>query len=155
MTAWWVKNGIKGPILLMNKDNAATAASEGNTAAVSGVIQVSGHGAVKALDLTGGLMLHRKESCTHMNMEQNVYMALFCQKMAEEMTAFSIWGNCIGHPYMCQIQGALCKFSNILDLHPLHDNLIIHVKKLIVNIDLVISPDATYQTATLDGKPFK
>ncbi|KAG2145926.1 hypothetical protein DEU56DRAFT_870202 [Suillus clintonianus] len=214
MTAWWVKNGIEGPILLMNKDNAATAASGGNTAAVSRAVQVSGHGAVKALDLTGGvfrhkddkkgqqdafryymedqlgyfsawpdtsnthyqsncdgasqwlvhrplfipyleLMLHHKESRTHTNMERNVYMALFCQKMAEEMTAFSTWGNCIGHPYMRQIRGALRTFSNILDLRPLHDNLIIHVKMLIVNIDLVIGPDATYQTATLDVKPFE
>jgi hypothetical protein len=55
---------------------------------------------------------------------------------------------------MHQIQGALHKFSNILDLSPLHDNLVIHMKKLIANIDLVIGPDATYQTATLDGKPF-
>ncbi|KAG1722317.1 hypothetical protein EDB19DRAFT_1835071 [Suillus lakei] len=216
MTAWCVKNEIEGPILLMNKDNAATAASGGNTATVSRTVQVSGHGAVKALDLTGGvfrhkdnkkgqqdafryhmedqlgyfsawpdtsnthyqsncdgasqwlvhqplfipyleLMLHRKESHTHTNMERNVYMALllFCQKTAEEMTAFSTWGNCIGHPYMRQIRGALREFSNILDLHPLHDNLIIHMKKLIVNIDLVIGPNATYQTATLDRKPFK
>ncbi|KAG2097956.1 uncharacterized protein F5147DRAFT_747409 [Suillus discolor] len=152
MTAWWVKNGIEGPILLMNKDNAATAASGGNTAAVSHAVQVSGRGAVKALNLTGGVFRHKddkkgqQDAFRYYMEDQLGYFSTWpdtsnthYQSNCDEMTAFSTWGNCIGHP-------SLREFSNILDLRPLHDNLIIHVKKLIVNIDL---------TATLDRKPFE
>ncbi|KIK80700.1 hypothetical protein PAXRUDRAFT_157974 [Paxillus rubicundulus Ve08.2h10] len=59
MTLWWHDNNIDPPIVLMNQDNA-TAASSGSLAAVSHTLQVSGHGAVKALDLTG-IVFHHKD----------------------------------------------------------------------------------------------
>jgi hypothetical protein len=72
--------------------------------------------------------------------------------MKQEMVCFSMWGQCISHPYF----HAVCNSSgNILDLGPLHNWLITHIKKLINNIELVFCMDATYETATFDGKPFK
>ena len=71
------------------------------------------------------------------------------------MACLSIWGNRIGHPYMCQVHGDQREFSNLLALSPLHTKLVQHITNLATNIELVLSPDATYQLATLDGKPFE
>ncbi|KIJ63694.1 hypothetical protein HYDPIDRAFT_168196 [Hydnomerulius pinastri MD-312] len=60
MTAWWDKNGIDGPLLLMNQDNTA-AASGGSSDARSHAIQISGQGAVKALNLTGALFCNKDD----------------------------------------------------------------------------------------------
>ncbi|KIK77471.1 hypothetical protein PAXRUDRAFT_17481 [Paxillus rubicundulus Ve08.2h10] len=197
----------------MNQDNAA-AASSGSSAAVSCALQVSGRGAVKALDLTGSVFRHKddkkgqqdslryyleaqlgyfspwpdtsnsqyqshcdsasawliyhplytsyleivmdwKDSRTYTNIKWNVHQAFGCPKTAEEMACLSMWGNCVGHPYMQQVRGEFHDFSNILDLSPLHAQLFSHLNTLAANIDLVLAPDATYHTAALDGKPFE
>ncbi|KIJ12215.1 hypothetical protein PAXINDRAFT_83254, partial [Paxillus involutus ATCC 200175] len=60
MTAWWQENGIEPPIVLMNKDNAAAAVS-GSSEVTKRALQVSGRGAVKALDLTGSVFRHKDD----------------------------------------------------------------------------------------------
>ncbi|KAH7890481.1 hypothetical protein F5I97DRAFT_1973003 [Phlebopus sp. FC_14] len=206
-------NGVELPIILMNRDNTAAAAS-GVSAVTSCTLQVSGCGAVKALDLTGSVFRHKddkkgqqdslhyyveaqlgyflpwpdmsntryqshcdgasawlvyrplyvpyleiirdcKDSRTFTNIERNVYNAFNCPKTAEEMACLSIWENYIGHPYMRQVRGQSRDFSNLLELGPLHSKLTIHLNGLISNPALILSPDATYHTAALDGKPFE
>ncbi|KAF9231631.1 hypothetical protein BU15DRAFT_68173 [Melanogaster broomeanus] len=97
----------------------------------------------------------RKDSRTLTNIELNVFNAFRCPKTVEEMACLSMWGNCIGHPYMRQVRGKLRGYSNLLDLGPLHSKLTDHINHVISNVDLVVASNATYQTATLDGKPFE
>ncbi|KAG1864739.1 hypothetical protein DFJ58DRAFT_724711 [Suillus subalutaceus] len=86
------------------------------------------------------IIMDRKDARMHTNIKQN------------EMVCFSMWGQCISHPYFRTVRNSS---GNILDLGPLHNWLITHIKKLIDNIELVFSMDATYETATFDGKPFE
>ncbi|KAI0056754.1 hypothetical protein BV25DRAFT_1872636 [Artomyces pyxidatus] len=58
MMAYWEKNGLHGPILLMNKDNNA-AAQAGPSAAKDHAEDVSQAGAVKATSLTGAVFWHK------------------------------------------------------------------------------------------------
>jgi hypothetical protein len=58
MQAWWGETGVEGPVLLMNKDNAA-AASGGSSSAKQHVIQVSTGGAQKVLELAGAVFQHK------------------------------------------------------------------------------------------------
>ena len=58
LVLFWVKNGLVGPILLMNKDNAA-AASLGSATARKHAEDVSSAGAVKLLALLGTLLNHK------------------------------------------------------------------------------------------------
>jgi hypothetical protein len=58
LVLYWAKNGIVGPVLLMNKDNAA-AASSGSSAAKKHAEDVSSAGAVKLLALLGALLNHK------------------------------------------------------------------------------------------------
>ena len=56
---------------------------------------------------------------------------------------------------MRQVRGRLREHSNLLDLGPLHAHLLDHLKKMISNIDIVLGAEATYNTASLDGRPFE
>jgi hypothetical protein len=58
LVLFWAKNGLVGPILLMNKDNAA-AASSGSATARKHAEDVSSAGAVKLLALLGALLNHK------------------------------------------------------------------------------------------------
>lgn len=64
MAEWWPANNIPGPILLANRDNAATLEaigddSEALTTAESRALEVSGAGGVKATSLAGALFNHK------------------------------------------------------------------------------------------------
>jgi hypothetical protein len=43
---------------------------------------------------------------------------------------------------------------NHLDLGPLHEQLIPHIEKLVINPDLLLDPTESCEDATLDGLPF-
>ncbi|KAG1722699.1 hypothetical protein EDB19DRAFT_1834886 [Suillus lakei] len=60
MRAWWEQNGVDGPVLLMNKDNAA-AASAGSSVAKDQAVQVSTGGGQKTLDLAGSVFHHKDD----------------------------------------------------------------------------------------------
>ncbi|KAF9233214.1 hypothetical protein BU15DRAFT_54211 [Melanogaster broomeanus] len=98
------------------------------------------------------LVMDKKETRTHTNIEHNVYDAFHCDKTTQEMICLAIWGQCISHPYLCNVRSS---GDNILDLGPLHSRLVSHVKNLLANPDLVLSPEATFSSATLDGTPFE
>jgi hypothetical protein len=79
--------------------------------------------------------MDKKEARTHTNIEQNVFAAFHCNKTKQELVCFGAWGQCISHPYFRSVRNS---DDNILDLGPLHDRLIAHVRTLIGNIELVL-----------------
>ncbi|KIK35064.1 hypothetical protein CY34DRAFT_26709 [Suillus luteus UH-Slu-Lm8-n1] len=210
MRAWWEQNGVDGPVLLMNKDNAA-AASAGSSVAKDRAVQVSTGGGQKTLDLAGSVFRHKddkkgqhnslryyletelgftsqwpntsntryhshgdaaceylvhkswymqfleivlfkKESRTHTNMEQNVFRGFSCLRTEEEITCWASYNQCLTHPYLRTIRNSS---TNILDLGPIHAKVIAHLQCLIADVDLVLGPSASHETATLDGRPFE
>jgi hypothetical protein len=60
MMAWWAKEKATGPVKLMNRDNAAAAAS-GSSTAKKRAADISGAGGVKATSLAGPI-LNNKDS---------------------------------------------------------------------------------------------
>ncbi len=44
--------------------------------------------------------------------------------------------------------------AELLDLGPLHKAVAEHIQSLIDDTDLIFGPDASYETATVDGKPW-
>ncbi|KAG1853184.1 hypothetical protein DFJ58DRAFT_728297 [Suillus subalutaceus] len=58
MQSWWAHHSIDGPILLMNRDNAA-AALGGSSIAQARALHVSQRGAAKALALAGAVFRHK------------------------------------------------------------------------------------------------
>ena len=186
MHAWWGKNGIEGPVLLMNKDNAAATSDKSKDRAVS----VSTGGGHKVLDLAGAVFRYKddkkgqqdslryyleadlgfriqwpdmsnmcyhshgdaalkKGSHTLTNIENNIFHGFSCMWTKEELACFAF---SITHPYMHMVCNAT---MNILDLGPIHVHVISHLRHLITNVDVVLAPSASYQSITLDEKPFE
>ncbi|KAG2074964.1 hypothetical protein BDR04DRAFT_1171787 [Suillus decipiens] len=81
-----------------------------------------------------GIVMDKKEARTHTNIEQNVFAAFHCNKTKQELVCFGAWGQCISHPYFRSVRNSS---DNILDLGPLHNRLIAHIRTLIDNIELV------------------
>ncbi|KIK78092.1 hypothetical protein PAXRUDRAFT_164931, partial [Paxillus rubicundulus Ve08.2h10] len=212
MQAWWGIRNIKGPILLMNCDNAAVAVSGGpNSAMASCTVSVSQCGAVKALSLAGAIFCHKddkkdqqdlscffleanfgyfspwpdtsnvqyqshcdaacewlvhhemyvtylelimdkKDTRMYTNIEHNIYSAFHCDSTTQEMSCSAIWGQCISHPYLCNVCSS---GDNILELGPLHSHLVTHIKILHANPVLVLGTEATHSLATLNGTSFE
>ncbi|RDX40613.1 hypothetical protein OH76DRAFT_1365964 [Lentinus brumalis] len=60
LAAYWKENGLEEPVLLMNRDNGAAAAS-GNSQARTRAVESSRGGAVKLTELAGALFRHKDD----------------------------------------------------------------------------------------------
>jgi len=66
-----------------------------------------------------------------------------------ELAVLTLYAEAISHPYMGQIHG---HDINMLDLGPLHFKVEQHMEKIIENPDIILSPNATFVTASMNGK---
>ncbi|KAJ7719787.1 hypothetical protein DFH07DRAFT_784555 [Mycena maculata] len=85
-------------------------------------------------------------------MELNVERGLSCWSTRHEFVAISLLNQNVDVPYMLEVRGPLRAQDNLLKLGPLHKKVQAHLEKIAANPKLVTGPDATYETATLDGK---
>jgi len=213
MMAWWVEAGATGPMLLMNKDNAAAAAAGASRAKVR-ANEVSQGGGVKLTSLAGSLFRHKDEkkgqqdsfrfffenrlgytvrfpdtsntrfqshcqaaeellvhlelykeflelvrdkkdarSFTHM--EQNVYDALHNIPTLTELAVLALYSQSISQPYMRHVRGPGLAATNMLDLGPLHEHVKAHCRAIINEPGLLLSAAASYETGSLDGRPWQ
>lgn len=98
------------------------------------------------------VMKSKKESRTLTNIEENVLRGFSCTKTKEEITCFAVYNQCITHPYLRMVRNTSL---NILDLGPVHVQLINHLQCLIMDVNIILGPDASYKAATLDKHPFE
>ncbi|KDQ11676.1 hypothetical protein BOTBODRAFT_113985 [Botryobasidium botryosum FD-172 SS1] len=165
MTAFWKEHGLVGPIKLLNKDNRAAAAS-GDGATKSRVTEAAQGGAIKLCSLAGAVFAHKdkkkgqqdfirmlKEKRTFTNMEQNVYDALSDIPTLTELCVLILYSQAISHPYMRDVRGVA--FVNLLDLGAKHKEVIDFLDLLLRDRQLLLSPSASYETGSLDGKPWE
>ncbi|TFK79123.1 hypothetical protein K466DRAFT_506106 [Polyporus arcularius HHB13444] len=94
----------------------------------------------------------KKDSRTWTNLEQNVYSGLHDDSTLTELCVLALYSQAISHPYMRAVRGPDQLSANILDQGPLHERVKAHCRRIIENPDLLLSPDATYTTGSLDGQ---
>jgi hypothetical protein len=206
MTTWWAANDIPGPVLLANRDNAATleglsSSNKATTSAEVCAFEVSGAGGVKTTSIAGAIFNHKddkkgqqdshriffqaikdgastkfpdtssiryqsycraaaellaylhhyqafllaikdKKKDRRLNhMEQNLQNALHDIPTQTELAVLALFGIFIMEPYIAYVRGSGLTETNVLNLGPLHTNLVDHIQKLIDNPGLVLSPD--------------
>ena len=83
------------------------------------------------------------------NMEKNLYNALQDPPTLSELAVLALYAQAISHPYMAQIRG---HDINMLNLGPLHLKVEQHIKAVIEKPELLISPNASFTTGTMDGR---
>ncbi|KAJ7664801.1 hypothetical protein B0H17DRAFT_850894, partial [Mycena rosella] len=86
------------------------------------------------------------------NIEKNLLAALRDLATLTELAAMTIYRVLITHPYLCQVCGPGTESTNLLDLGPLHQELRDHIQSLLDDPELIFGLDASYETATLDGR---
>ncbi|KDQ13332.1 hypothetical protein BOTBODRAFT_175645 [Botryobasidium botryosum FD-172 SS1] len=94
-----------------------------------------------------------KEKRMFTNMEQNVYNALSNIPTLTELCVLILYSQAISHPYMREVQGVA--FVNLLNLGAKHKEVIDFLDLLLCNRQLLLSPSASYETGSLDGKPWE
>ncbi|KAJ6536941.1 hypothetical protein B0H19DRAFT_1270627 [Mycena capillaripes] len=88
------------------------------------------------------------------NIEKNLLAALRDPATLTELVAMILYRVLITHPYLRQVRGPGTENTNLLDLGPLHRAVQEHIQAILDDPDLIFGPDASYETATLDGKPW-
>ncbi|KAF8587696.1 hypothetical protein K439DRAFT_1614130 [Ramaria rubella] len=164
MMKWWEDHGVPGPIKLMNQDNAAAAHG----------------GAIKATSLAGAVFRHKddkkgqqdslkyffkdtlgypisfpdtklyiqfldivkdkKDSRSLNHMEQNVYAALKDSPTLHKLCVLKLFSQ--------------SENTNVLNMGPLHLEIHTFMEKIINDPDILLSPVATYSTASFNRKPW-
>lgn len=69
-----------------------------------------------------------------------------------ELCVLALYGQAISHPYIHKARGPQDGLTNHLSLGPLHDRVKSHIARLIANPELLLAPDASYETGALDGR---
>lgn len=96
----------------------------------------------------------RKASRTLNHMEQNILTGLHDIPTLTEAAVNVLYAQAVTHPYMLKVRAPGTESVNALDLGPLHENICSFIQRLIDNPDLLIGPDASYLTGSMDGIPW-
>ncbi|KAJ7089006.1 hypothetical protein C8R44DRAFT_596210, partial [Mycena epipterygia] len=96
-------------------------------------------------------MRDKKGDSVFTNLEKNVYDGLHDPIIKTELAVLAIYGQAISHPYMRQVRGPGHEHTNLLDLGPLHMNVLNHCRQVIANPDLLLSEDANHLNGSMDG----
>lgn len=88
-------------------------------------------------------------------MEQNLLKALKDLATLTELCAMILYQQSVTHPYMCIVRAPGTEETNVLDLGPLHAEVRDHIEKILENPELLVSPDASHVTGSLDGKEWE
>ncbi|KAF8193696.1 hypothetical protein BJ912DRAFT_1091697 [Pholiota molesta] len=96
----------------------------------------------------------KKEKRRFNHMELNVHKGLQDIPTLTELAVFVLYGQAISHPYLRQIRGPMREEHNILETGPLHERVKEHCRAIISCPSLLLSQRATYETGSMDGKPW-
>lgn len=93
-----------------------------------------------------------KASRTLNHMEHNVKHGCEDNPTQHEFAVITIYYQAIGVHYVHEICGPLWSETNVLKLGSLHERVKSHLHKIIADPDLLLGPDMSYETGSLDGK---
>ncbi|RXW22038.1 hypothetical protein EST38_g3818 [Candolleomyces aberdarensis] len=97
----------------------------------------------------------RKQKPGWTNIELNLFNALNDTSTLTELATMVLYSQSITHPYLRVVRGSGKNTVNVLNLGAFHKDVREHCQKIIDTPALLISEDADYATATLDGKPWE
>ncbi|KAF8149017.1 hypothetical protein BJ912DRAFT_833748, partial [Pholiota molesta] len=101
------------------------------------------------------LIKDKKKAGTWTNIELNVYRALQDIPTLTELATMALYAQAVTHPYLRSVRGPGTENVNILDLKDFHVGVKQFVQEIIDEPERLTSPNASYETATLDRKPWQ
>ena len=98
------------------------------------------------------IIVNRKDGGEATNLERNVRATLTDEPTLAELCAMSLYSQAVSRPHMRAVRGP--SRLNHLSLGPLHSRIQQHIQRLIDDPDLLLGPDASYETAVFGGQPW-
>ncbi|KAL5486283.1 hypothetical protein ACEPAI_7329 [Sanghuangporus weigelae] len=92
-----------------------------------------------------------KEKRTLNHLEANVLKGLLDVPTRTELAVLALYLEAVSHSYISLVRGHGLENTNALDLGPLHEKVRTHVKKLIEEPHIILSPSADPKQATMNG----
>ncbi|KAJ7222649.1 hypothetical protein C8J57DRAFT_974185, partial [Mycena rebaudengoi] len=90
------------------------------------------------------------------HLELNILQGLKCTSTLTELVVLAIYAIIVSYPYMRVVRGNVGGVRpNALDLGPWHAKVISFCEAVANNVDLILAPDATFKTGSLDGQPWE
>jgi hypothetical protein len=96
----------------------------------------------------------KKKTRTFNNMENNLYKALKCNSTLTELAVLALYAQAISHPYIRYIRTP-GKDLNMLDLGPLHNEVLTHIQQIINTPDLLVGSKVSHTTGALYGQEWE
>lgn len=97
------------------------------------------------------LLRDAKTIPTFTNIEQNIYHGLQDTPTLTELVVLALYAQAIGKPYMRHVRNAA---YSAVDLGPFHRLVKQHCRAIIQAPEMLLTPDVSYTTGTLDGQPW-
>ena len=89
------------------------------------------------------------------NLENNVLIGLNDIPTMTEACVLGLYAQAISHPYMRRVRVPETHLVNHLDLGPFHNRLLEHLQNVIDNPDLLLGPQVSSATGSLDKRPWE
>ncbi|KAJ7854347.1 hypothetical protein B0H13DRAFT_2358556 [Mycena leptocephala] len=99
---------------------------------------------------------YSKEKIALNHLEHNILQGLQCTSTLTELCVFALYAIAVSYPYMRVARGLVNgSRPNALDLGPWHEKVIRFCEPIAENVDLLLAPDVSYKTGSLDGQPWE
>ncbi|KAJ7161852.1 hypothetical protein C8R43DRAFT_1063127 [Mycena crocata] len=100
-------------------------------------------------------IMYSKGSIGLNHLEANILKGLKCISTLTELAVLALYALSVSFAYMRIVRGTGTRLVNALDLGPLHAKVVTFCESVADNPDLLLAPDASYTTGTLDGQPWE
>jgi hypothetical protein len=88
------------------------------------------------------------------HMEENTLIGLMDDATFTELQVLTLYSQAVSLPLAQLVRAPYHQSRNGLDLGPDFDHLLKHLETIIENPDILIGPNVSWKTATLDGQPW-
>ncbi|KAF8892405.1 hypothetical protein CPB85DRAFT_1482410 [Mucidula mucida] len=100
-------------------------------------------------------ILYSKQKVSLNHMEANILAGLKDIPTLTKLAVLALYSLAVSYVYMRVVRATGKHLQNALDLGPLHVKVIAFCESIAENTDLLLAPDASYVTGTLDGKQWE
>ncbi|KAK7025788.1 hypothetical protein R3P38DRAFT_3269427 [Favolaschia claudopus] len=97
-------------------------------------------------------IMYNKGKTALNHLEANVLKGLQDIPTLTELVVLALYANAVSYAYMRVVRATGNRKMNALDLAEFHKKVISFCEKIAENPDLLLAPDASYETGTLDGQ---
>lgn len=99
--------------------------------------------------------MYSKQKIGLNHLESNVLKGLKDVSTLTELVVLALYAISVSYAYMRVVRASGDRRANALDLTYLHEKVVKFCETVAENVDLLLAPDATYHTGTLDGQQWE